>query len=74
MGGLLFDSKEHVKTAPIVNRLDFRKVITEDGIEVSLEGSINQEMSIANGFSAGIVQCLSTGKGLHECSKLQFSK
>lgn len=74
VGGLIFDSKEQVKTAPIVSRLDFRKVITEDGVEVSLEGSINQAKSIANGFSAGIVQCLSTGKGLHKCSKSQISK
>lgn len=61
VGGWLLDKQEQVRSAPISERIDFRKVITDNGVEVSLQGSMNQEASIANGFSAGIVQCLSTG-------------
>jgi hypothetical protein len=62
VGGWLVQNGEHVKTSPIVNRLDIHKVVTEDGVEVSLEGTIDQETSTANGFPPGIVQCLSAGK------------
>lgn len=62
VGGRLVQGGEHVKTSPIVNRLDFHKVVTEDGVEVSLEGSMDLETSTANGFSPGIVQCLCNGK------------
>ena len=62
VGGLLVQNGEHVKTSPIVNRLDIHKVVTEDGVEVSLEGTIDQETSTANGFAPGIIQCLSAGK------------
>lgn len=61
VGGRLVQGGEHVKTSPIVNRLDFHKVVTEDGVEVSLEGSMDLETSTANGFSPGIVQCLCNG-------------
>ncbi|KAG0627956.1 hypothetical protein M758_2G240100 [Ceratodon purpureus] len=61
VGGLLVQNGEHVKTSPIVNRLDIHKVVTEDGVEVSLEGTIDQETSTANGFAPGIIQCLSAG-------------
>lgn len=62
VGGWLVQNGEHVKTSPIVNRLNIHKVVTEDGVEVSLEGTIDQETSTTNGFAPGIVQCLSAGK------------
>lgn len=62
VGGWLVQNREHVKTSPIVTRLDIHKVVTEDGVEVFLEGTMDLETSTANGFSPGIVQCLSAGK------------
>nr|XP_024386615.1 uncharacterized protein LOC112287638 isoform X2 [Physcomitrium patens] len=61
VGGRLLQNGEHVKTRCIVNRVDFHQVVTEDDIEVSLEGSMDLGTSIANGFAPGIVQCLSNG-------------
>lgn len=69
VGGWLVQNGEHVKTSPIVNRLDIHKVLTEDGVEVSLEGTIDQETSTANGFAPGIVQCLSAGKFTVDCCR-----
>ena len=72
VGGLLVHNREHVKTSPIVNRLDIRKVVTEDGVEVTLEGTIDKETSIANGFPPGIVQCLCAGKFLQRTVCMRF--
>lgn len=62
VGGWHVQDREHVRTAPIANRLDIHNVVTEDGVEVFLEGAMDQETSSANGFSPGIVQCLSAGE------------
>jgi hypothetical protein len=61
VGGWHVQNREHVRTAPIANRLDIHNVVTEDGVEVFLGGAMDQETSSANGFPPGIVQCLSAG-------------
>jgi hypothetical protein len=44
-----------------VERIDLRKVVTCDGVEVCLYGRINQEASVAGGFSLGLVKCFMGG-------------
>ncbi len=45
----------------MVERIDLRKVVTCDGVEVCLHGRINQEASVAGGFSLGLVKCFMGG-------------
>lgn len=62
VGGWFVQGGEYVKIFFIVNCLDFYKVVIEDGVEVFLEGSMDLEILIVNGFFFGIVQCLCNGK------------
>jgi len=61
VGGWLIGNREKVRTSAVVERIDLRKVVTCDGVEVCLHGRINQEASVAGGFSLGLVKCFMGG-------------
>ncbi len=50
-----------MRTSAVVERIDLRKVVTCDGVEVCLHGRINQEASVTGGFSLGLVKCFMGG-------------
>ncbi|XP_024528182.1 uncharacterized protein LOC112345520 [Selaginella moellendorffii] len=62
LGGFQYGmDSEFVKTGPIAKRTDKSRLKTCDGVEVRLMGSMDEETTIANGFSAWVADIFYSG-------------